>query len=133
MKDRVEIIARTERRRKFSDVQKTAILAEPDADGVSVRQVAERHEIAESLIYNWRSTRRQAAAIAGEALKFIPYGAIITMELAAAPVVPEPQKTQRPVPSPMPSAPEELILSLCPRPSMSGAHLKDPNRILALK
>ena len=28
MKDRVEIIARTERRRKFSDAEKTAILAE---------------------------------------------------------------------------------------------------------
>ena len=72
MKDRVEIIARTERRRKFSDAEKAAILAEADADGVSVRQVAERHEIAESLIYNWRSARRQAAAIASEALEFIP-------------------------------------------------------------
>jgi transposase len=51
VKGRVEIIARTERRRKFSDAEKAAILAEADADGVSVRQVAERHEIAESLIY----------------------------------------------------------------------------------
>ncbi|MFD2577630.1 transposase [Novosphingobium colocasiae] len=49
----MEIIARTERRRKFSDAEKAAILAEADADGVSVRQVAERHGIAESLIYNW--------------------------------------------------------------------------------
>ena len=109
MKDRVEIIARTERRRKFSDSEKAAILAEADADGVSVRQVAERHEIAESLIYNWRSARRQAAAIASEALEFIPYGAIIETEPATAPAVPEPQKTPRPVPSPIPPAPEELI------------------------
>lgn len=109
MKDRVEIIARTERRRKFSDAEKAAILAEADEDGVSVRQVAERHEIAESLIYNWRSTRRQAAAIASEALEFIPYGAIITTEAAAAPAVPEPQKVPRPVPSPIPPAPEELV------------------------
>ena len=64
MKDRVEIITRTERRRKFSHAEKAAILAEANTDGVSVRQVAERHEIAESLIYNWRSARRQAAAIA---------------------------------------------------------------------
>ena len=109
MKDRVEIITRTERRRKFSDAEKAAILAEADADGVSVRQVAERHEIAESLIYNWRSARRQAAAITSEALEFIPYGAIITTEPAAAPAVPEPQKAPRPVSSPMPSASEELI------------------------
>jgi transposase len=39
VKGRVEIIARTGRR-KFSDAEKTAILAEADADGVSVRQVA---------------------------------------------------------------------------------------------
>jgi transposase len=50
VKDRVEIIARTERRRKFSDAEKVAILAEADADGVSVRQVTERYEIAVSLI-----------------------------------------------------------------------------------
>lgn len=106
MKDRVEIIARTERRRKFSDAEKAAILAEADADGVSVRQVAERHEIAESLIYNWRSARRQAAAIVSEALEFIPYGAIIAAETAVAP---EPQNVPRPVSPPMPSASEELI------------------------
>lgn len=37
MKDRMEIIARTERRRKLSDVERAAILAEADADGVLVR------------------------------------------------------------------------------------------------
>lgn len=89
--------------------RKAAILAEADADGVSVRQVAERHEIAESWFYNWRSTRRQAAAIASEALEFIPYGAIITAGPAAAPAVPEHQKALRPVSSPMPSEPGELV------------------------
>lgn len=39
MKDWVEIIAGTERRRKFSDAEKAAILAEADEDGVSVRQI----------------------------------------------------------------------------------------------
>ncbi|MFD2577584.1 transposase [Novosphingobium colocasiae] len=117
MKDRVEIIARTERRRKFSDAEKAAILAEADADGVSVRQVAERHGIAESLIYNWRSARRQAAAIASEALEFIPYGAIITTEPAPALAVPEPQKAPRPISSPMPPAPEDLIRPPIPVPA----------------
>lgn len=64
MTGRIEIIARTERRRKYSAAQKAAILTEADQEGVTVRQVAERHEIAESLIYNWRSARRQAFAIA---------------------------------------------------------------------
>jgi len=97
VKDRVEIIARTKRRRKFSGAEKTAILAEADIDGVSVRQVAGRHEIAESLIYNWRSARRQAAAIASEALEFVPYGEIMPAEPVTGPTVQELQKAQRPV------------------------------------
>ncbi|MCJ2182687.1 transposase [Novosphingobium sp. 1949] len=84
MTDRVEIIARTERRSKYSDAEKAAILAEADQEGVSVRDVARRHEIAESLIYNWRSARRQATVIASEPLEFIPYGSIVTTEPAPA-------------------------------------------------
>ena len=72
---------------KFSDAEKAAILAEADADGASVRQVAERHEVAENLTHNWRPSRRQAAAIASEAPAFIPYGAIIMTEPAAASAV----------------------------------------------
>lgn len=47
-----EINARTERRRRFSDAEKAAILDEADQDGVSVREVAKRQIIAESIIYN---------------------------------------------------------------------------------
>ena len=106
MTDRVEIIARTERRRKYSDAEKAAILAEADQEGVSVRDVARRHEIAESLIYNWRSARRQAAAIASELLEFIPYGSIMTTEPAPTPPMPEPRK--QPAPS-CPPMSEELV------------------------
>jgi len=101
----VEIIARTERRRKYSDAEKAAILAEADVEGVSVRDVVRRYEIAASLIYNWRSARRQAAAIASEPLEFIPYGSIMTTE-PAPPPVPAPQA--KPAPS-CTSMPEELV------------------------
>ena len=106
MTDRVEIIARTERRRKYSDAEKAAILAEADQEGVSVRGVARRHEIAESLIYNWRSARRQATAIASEPLEFIPYGSIVTTE--PAPTSPVPATQTKPAPSCAPM-PEELV------------------------
>jgi transposase len=76
----MEIIGRTERRRKYSETEKAAILAEADQEGVTVRQVAERHEVAESLIYNWRSARRQAVAIAGEPLEFFSYGTVVAAE-----------------------------------------------------
>lgn len=110
MTGRIEIIARTERRRKYSEAEKTAILAEADQDGVTVRQVAERHEIAESLIYNWRSARRQAAAIAAEPLEFISYGAVV----AAGPVndAPVPDRHTHRSPDSVPLTPtpaEELV------------------------
>lgn len=44
MSDRIEMITRTERRRKFSDAEKAAILDEADQDGVSVREVAMRQD-----------------------------------------------------------------------------------------
>ncbi len=106
MTDRVEIIARTERRRKYSDAEKAAILAQADQEGVSVRNVARRHEIAESLIYNWRSARRQATAIASESLEFIPYGSIVTTEPAPTAPVPAPQAKAAPSSTPMP---EDLV------------------------
>ena len=37
-------------------------------------------------------TRRQAAAIASEALEFIPYGAIISTDPATVPAVPSPRR-----------------------------------------
>lgn len=49
---RIEVITRTERRRKYSDAERDAVLREADAHGITVREVAKRHEIAESLIYS---------------------------------------------------------------------------------
>lgn len=47
MKDRVEIGARTERRRKFSDAEKATILTKANADGVLVPQEADGQECRE--------------------------------------------------------------------------------------
>ena len=51
-------IIRTERRRRYSDAEKAALLAEVDAGGCTIAQVARRHGMAESLLYNWRANRR---------------------------------------------------------------------------
>lgn len=76
MASRIEIISRTERRRKYNDAEKASILAEADRDGVSVRDVSQRHGISESLIYNWRSARREAERLASEPMQLIAYGAV---------------------------------------------------------
>lgn len=43
-------------------------------------------DIAESLIYNWRSAQRKAANIAGEPLQFIPYD-VVTDAAVAEPII----------------------------------------------
>lgn len=104
---RMEVITRTERRRKYSDAERDIILREADAQGVTVREVAKRHEISESLIYSWRSTRRQAQKLAGEPLAFISYGAVTERDVMVAPGAPSPV---RPAPaSAAPAMAEDLV------------------------
>ena len=57
-----EIIARVERRRRWTLEEKAALMAEVAAEGGQVAVVARRHGISKSLLYNWRSAWRAAAA-----------------------------------------------------------------------
>jgi len=70
----IEIVARVERRRKWSESEKAALLAEVEAEGGKVAVVARRHGVAESLLYGWRSARKAAVAAREkwERLTFIP-------------------------------------------------------------
>jgi transposase len=72
----VEIIARVERRRKWTVQEKAALLAEVEAEGGKVMVVARRHRISESVLYNWRAAWKAAAAVmqAPVAAPFIPLG-----------------------------------------------------------
>jgi len=74
----VEIVARVERRRKWSEAEKKALLAEVEAEGGKVSVVARRYRIAESLLYSWRTARKAAAAAGGDAapLAFVPIGVV---------------------------------------------------------
>jgi transposase len=72
----VEIIARVERRRKWTAEEKAALLAEVEAEGGKVAVVARRHRISESVLYNWRAALKSAAAArqVPVATPFIPLG-----------------------------------------------------------
>ena len=76
----VEVLARVERRRKWTQAEKAALLAEVDAAGGKVLPVARRHGISESVLYNWRCARKAAleASSAGSsgAITFLPVGVI---------------------------------------------------------
>jgi transposase len=56
-----EIVARIERRRRWTAGEKAALLAEIEAEGGQVSLVAQRHGISKSLLYNWRSAWKAAA------------------------------------------------------------------------
>ena len=73
---RMELITRTERRRRWSAQQKAALLAEVEAEDGGVAAVATRHGIAESVLYGWRAKQREAAAGAGARVppSFVPIG-----------------------------------------------------------
>jgi transposase len=74
-----EVLARVERRRKWTQADKTALLAEVEAAGGKVRPVARRHGISESVLYNWRSARKaalEAGAGSSGAITFLPVGVI---------------------------------------------------------
>src|SRR3954463_14033800 len=79
----VEILARVERRRKWSIEEKAALIAEVEAEGGRVKLVAQRHRISESLLYNWRSAWKAAAAGSSAAVAFVPLGVVGEADTAA--------------------------------------------------
>jgi transposase len=75
----VEVLARVERRRKWTQEEKAALLGEVESAGGKVRPVARRHGISESVLYNWRSARKaalEAGAGSSGVIRFLPVGVI---------------------------------------------------------
>lgn len=66
-RERIEVVTRSERRRRWSDSEKQRILQETLAPGATVAGVAKRHEMGTGQIYTWR---RQA--LAGAVGGFVP-------------------------------------------------------------
>jgi transposase len=70
----VEVLPRIERRRQWPAAEKAALMAEVAAEEGNVAVVARRHRISPSLLYNWRSAAKSAAAMtqATAGLTFVP-------------------------------------------------------------
>jgi transposase len=75
----IEIITRTERRRRWSRADRARILAECAAPDAIIAEVCRRNDIVSSLVHKWRKQEREKAA-RGPLPPFIGYG-----ELAALP------------------------------------------------
>jgi transposase len=93
----VEIVARVERRRKWTPEEKAALLAEVEAEGGRVALVARRHRISASLLYNWRSAWK-AGSCTPAALEFMPLGVFAGAgsERATMLAAPTPEQSQQP-------------------------------------
>ncbi len=100
----IEIITtRVERRRKWTAQEKAALLAEVEAEGGKVTVVARRHRISESVLYNWRSAwKAAAAAMQAPAAAFISLGVFDGSSrrdtaMLAQPQPPEPESPHPPL------------------------------------
>ena len=91
----IEIVARVERRRKWTAEDKAALMAELAAEGGKVSVVAQRHRIAESLLYNWRAAWKAAASAAGSA-EFVPLGVLHHADKAELTMLPSPDAARMP-------------------------------------
>jgi transposase len=91
----VEIVARVERRRKWTIEEKAALIAEVEAEGGKVKLVARRYRVSESLLYNWRSAWKAAAAAAvgpSGSVEFVPLGIFGETGNATPPMLPPPER-----------------------------------------
>lgn len=92
--DRVEVRVRSERRRRWSDGDKLAIVRETLAPGAVAQVVADRHGIGTGLLYTWRKQMLRAAMTGFAAVEIRPE-ALPAPQVAddrAAPVMEVPPK-----------------------------------------
>ncbi len=117
----VDIPAPSDRRRIRSEQEKAALLAEVNAEGGKVRLVARRHNISESLLYNWRSARKAAAVAMGapDNVEFIPAriieGPASRAMSAVVPALPEAAAAARVLAPPRPCRPDSQISAAASR------------------
>ena len=71
---RQEILTGPERRRRWSDEEKIAIVLEAGRGDLSVAAVARRHDITRQHIYQWRGALRQGRLIDDRVIGFLPVG-----------------------------------------------------------
>ena len=103
----VEIITGRERRRRWSVADKLRILAGRDAPGVQVAEVAARHGVYRSLVFQWRRQARDGLLVAEPTPEFVPVRVAADRHGEA---IPEPEPVPPPPPSPRVAAAIEIEL-----------------------
>ena len=60
---RGDVLGAVERRRRWTDAEKFAVVCEVGRHGTSVTQVAQRHDLRRQQIYAWRHDLRKKGAV----------------------------------------------------------------------
>ena len=68
---RQEVLAGPERRRRWSEGEKIAIVREASDRTSSVAEVARRHDLSRQQIYQWRSAMRRGEMVEGSGGRFL--------------------------------------------------------------
>lgn len=84
---RMDVITHVERRRRYSDTERAAVLAQCDAPGATIVSVARQLGMSPSLIHGWRKRQRDMALLTSEPLQFVPYGELASGPAAKPPAV----------------------------------------------
>jgi len=85
---RGEVLDGPERRRRWSEDEKAAVLADLAKPGSRGAEVARRHGVSTGLMYTWRKEHRAAARVAAAEMPFAP---VLLTGPAAAAADPGPQ------------------------------------------
>lgn len=83
----MEIITGVERRRRWRPEQKLRILSELDEPGVTVAEVARRHDVSRGLLWQWRDAQQRGHLVLREAA-FLPMRVLAVPEAPPAPPPP---------------------------------------------
>jgi transposase len=81
----VEIITGKERRRRWSVEEKLRIVTETEEPGSRIAEVAARHEVYPSLLFNWRRQVREGRLGPGCTPRFVPVQLISSSPETSAP------------------------------------------------
>lgn len=90
---RGEILDGPERRRRWSEDEKTEILAELAKPGAKGAEIARRYGVSRGLLYTWRKERRLAPVASATEMPFAPVlltGPALQGEAPASPIPPAP-------------------------------------------
>lgn len=88
---RGEVLDGLERRRRWSEDEKAAVLADLAKPGSRGAEVARRHGVSTGLMYTWRKEHRAAARVAAAEMSFAPVLLTGPAAAATAATAPSPQ------------------------------------------